>query len=352
MPCEGKIDKVSPKGQLVQQLVMNPVAEDLPDPQETPRLLLDGTFDDILAFGQAAGWDLDFRQLEPGPLEASLLIIGHPGLILTRFEFNRAYHQLGRPPAGFMTFGLPDLGYEPLLWNGAVTPANVLINFSHSKGLDAVNRDGGFSGYVVSFSLAVLESMRRAMGLPADLVARSMERRFSDPSPERADELRGLYSSLVASARTGGDAGLARWAGVFNYDLPSLVLRCQVGPELKPHEVLPRFRARALDRAVALLASHEQMPENVETLCAVAGASWATLLRAFKDSFGVSPKAYMKLRRLTAVREALLRGDQDERISDIANRWGFWHMGSLAADYRRQFGELPSTTRSRSRSDG
>jgi AraC family ethanolamine operon transcriptional activator len=32
------------------------------------------------------------------------------------------------------------------------------------------------------------------------------------------------------------------------------------------------------------------------------------------------------------------------RIADVANRWGFWHMGQFAADYRRQFGELPSET--------
>ena len=32
------------------------------------------------------------------------------------------------------------------------------------------------------------------------------------------------------------------------------------------------------------------------------------------------------------------------RIADVANEWGFWHMGQLAADYRRHFGENPSET--------
>lgn len=318
-----------------------------PDPEAVPRILVDASFDDIGALGEAAGWDLDFRQLEPGPLEASLLVFGHPGLFVVRFDFNRAYHQLGQPPAGYLTYGLPDPDIGPLLWNGAETPVNVLINFSHEKALDAVNPVGGSGGFVVSFAPALLKRVRRAMGLPAELVDRSIERRFSDPSPERSGELRGLLLNLAQSAREEGDEGLARWGGVFNQDLPALVLRSLAGPELKPRAVLPRFRAQAVDRAVALLASYDQMPDNVETLCHVAGASWATLLRAFKDSFGVSPKAYMKLRRLTAVREALLRGDHEERISDIANRWGFWHMGSFAADYRRQFGELPSKTRAR-----
>jgi AraC family ethanolamine operon transcriptional activator len=31
-------------------------------------------------------------------------------------------------------------------------------------------------------------------------------------------------------------------------------------------------------------------------------------------------------------------------VHEIARRWGFWHIGEFAADYRRLFGELPSQT--------
>ena len=31
--------------------------------------------------------------------------------------------------------------------------------------------------------------------------------------------------------------------------------------------------------------------------------------------------------------------------ANVAHRWGFWHMGQFARDYRRLFGELPSETR-------
>jgi AraC-like DNA-binding protein len=161
--------------------------------------------------------------------------------------------------------------------------------------------------------------------------------------------LRETLVHLVNAARAGGDEALEAWAPIYNHDLPALILRCLAAPAQRPRMVQPLFRARALERAVGLLASYDRMPENVETLSRVAGASWATLLRAFKDEFGVSPKRYMKIRRLTAVREALLERGDALRISDVANEWGFWHMGSFAADYREQFGELPSETRKRSR---
>ena len=32
------------------------------------------------------------------------------------------------------------------------------------------------------------------------------------------------------------------------------------------------------------------------------------------------------------------------KISDIANLWGFWHLGRFASYYQRQFSELPSET--------
>ena len=32
-------------------------------------------------------------------------------------------------------------------------------------------------------------------------------------------------------------------------------------------------------------------------------------------------------------------------VQGVAARWGFWHMGAFSADYKRQFGELPSATR-------
>jgi AraC-like DNA-binding protein len=36
-------------------------------------------------------------------------------------------------------------------------------------------------------------------------------------------------------------------------------------------------------------------------------------------------------------------------VHDVATRWGFWNLGEFAADYRRQFGELPSETLRRTR---
>jgi len=85
---------------------------------------------------------------------------------------------------------------------------------------------------------------------------------------------------------------------------------------------------------------------RVIDLCKVTGASVRTLHYAFLGHFGISPKTYLLTYRLNKVRNELRGADPSAiKIYDIANQWGFWHMGQFAADYRKLFGELPSETR-------
>jgi AraC-like DNA-binding protein len=80
----------------------------------------------------------------------------------------------------------------------------------------------------------------------------------------------------------------------------------------------------------------------VADICKTVGASWATLERAFNEEFGVAPKVYIQSKRLTAVRQLLIKSEPGTLITDAANRWSFWHMGRIAANYRRDISELPS----------
>jgi AraC family ethanolamine operon transcriptional activator len=87
---------------------------------------------------------------------------------------------------------------------------------------------------------------------------------------------------------------------------------------------------------------------NLRDLCLITGASERTLRYGFLDRYGVSPKAYLQSIRLNGVRRKLRQADPaSTKVVDIANYWGFWHMGKFAADYRRLFGELPSETMNR-----
>lgn len=66
--------------------------------------------------------------------------------------------------------------------------------------------------------------------------------------------------------------------------------------------------------------------------------------RGFRRHLGASPWQYMLELRLQAVREDLLAGHHGGTVTVAAMRWGFSNLGTFAARYREQFGELPSET--------
>ena len=80
------------------------------------------------------------------------------------------------------------------------------------------------------------------------------------------------------------------------------------------------------------------------------GVNGRTLLRTFQEDFGLSPKKYLMLRELHAVRRSLRAAtDREETVAAILTRHGIWEFGRFAARYRSHFGELPSHTRRLSR---
>jgi hypothetical protein len=76
-------------------------------------------------------------------------------------------------------------------------------------------------------------------------------------------------------------------------------------------------------------------PLSLLDLCRELGVSERTLLYAFREVRGLSPKAYFRAFRLNAVRQELKTAPDTATVHEIAQRWGFWHAGEFAAAYRR-----------------
>ena len=74
------------------------------------------------------------------------------------------------------------------------------------------------------------------------------------------------------------------------------------------------------------------------------GVSARTLYTAVVSTFELSPHRYIHLERLRRVREVLLSGATDAKISAIARDCGFNHAGEFSRAYQIHFGELPSET--------
>jgi AraC-like DNA-binding protein len=91
----------------------------------------------------------------------------------------------------------------------------------------------------------------------------------------------------------------------------------------------------------------------VSDLCRAAAVSERTLENAFREVMGMTPMAYLVRLRLHRVRQSLLAGTEGTTtVSAEALKWGFWHFGDFSRAYKECFGELPSDTLRRRRSEG
>jgi AraC-like DNA-binding protein len=110
--------------------------------------------------------------------------------------------------------------------------------------------------------------------------------------------------------------------------------------------ITPRDVKRAIDYIEANLDTAVGLPEIV----AACGIPGRTLIKHFRDFKGTSPMRYLRDARYQRVREALSTAEPEQRVTAIALKWGFTHMGRFSVEYRRRFGENPSATLRRRRS--
>lgn len=114
----------------------------------------------------------------------------------------------------------------------------------------------------------------------------------------------------------------------------------------------PPLPRQSVMRRVADALNHDDTDLiHASELARFAGVSYPTLRRIFLEWFGTSPSRYLLLKRLYFARQRLLSGEF-ETVSDAAMSCGFWELGRFARRYRELFGELPSTTLSRTSVSG
>lgn len=107
----------------------------------------------------------------------------------------------------------------------------------------------------------------------------------------------------------------------------------------------PVSGVRPVSRAVELLRSRPAHPWTVAELATEVAVSVRSLQEGFRRSLDTTPMAYLRRLRLEKVREELATAAPGTlRVTEVATRWGFVHLGRFAAAYRSEYSERPSDT--------
>ncbi|WP_170787225.1 helix-turn-helix domain-containing protein [Ruegeria lacuscaerulensis] len=282
-------------------------------------------------------WELDFRQLDPGPLSTQIAVRSSPTCSVLNISLSGAVHQRGVSPDGWSTFGISRRGTIDS-WQGCALDDDAFLTFGNKDGFDGVST-GRFFGNVVSFNTRRFQKLAQCCGYSIASEGPALRLQISDGNARRMDWLEREIANLLKHSDE-------PWNEDVEEALMIKVLAILTSSAVHQDKSSAQTRRRALNRALEMMNDNALEPVSIEDLCAATGASLRTLNRAFNERFGYGPKAYYMRLRLDGVREDLLNGAGAKSIADIANKHGFWHMGQFARDYRLFFGELPSETQS------
>lgn len=291
----------------------------------------------------ATSWDLDFRQLDCGRLDAVLNRAFSPRCVVQRVSLGRRFHQAGASPGGYLSFGVPD-DASRLQWYGRESQPYAFLNFNRALALDAVS-EVGFVASTYSVSDAAFDSEAESLGLTitADQVRNGAQSYVLDPIAWQS--IARTREAIFCHLQSGVDA--AKASVELEHDLVHMLVRAIGGPVSTRIRLGYSRRQKAVNRALDFIAA-ASITHSIGDVVRESRVSWRTLDRGFKERFGVSPKKYIVARRLIRARQDLLDAAPPDTVCQIAYRWGFWHLSRFSNSYCRMFGELPAETLARS----
>ena len=292
----------------------------------------------------AVGWDADFRQLTAEHFKSELFQAQSGSVLLSNAHFGCHVDQRGATPAGMRTFGVPHSDCPEIRWFGHVSGPDVLLAFPTHGELQAFSRPG-FSVSTFSIPETLLTEFFERNGCSQFSKLLGPGETIMPVPPVLLDGLRGQLQQIQSTLLSDADPAFKR---VMSDEIQNQLLLALLGilTRTKPASILSKIDShRILAPIFDYLHAYPEKSLRMAELCAITQVSERTLQNHFKRELGMTPKAFLSGQKLHGVHRELWHADPSHtRISEIANHWGFWHMGQFAADYRGLFGELPSAT--------
>jgi AraC family ethanolamine operon transcriptional activator len=282
---------------------------------------------------------VDLVQVEPGRFSAEVRQVHIDGAALSFTNYNRRVFRAWRPPPGMWTVALR-LPAGHLQWHGFHLGPEDLLIAAPQSGLDWITEAGAVVG--VSFRHADFLVAATSFGL-------ELSEDASEIFVVRASELKSIKHrrsdidlSLSALAVERPDQG-GRQAER-DLLLSRVISLLATGTRFQPagRDVQ---RNLAFSKAIAAISERPARVPDLADLCRIAGVAERTLRMLFQERCGLSPARFVRIYRLNGARADLVNAaSPNAKIADVANKWGFWHLGQFARDYRQWFSELPSET--------
>lgn len=289
----------------------------------------------------AAGWSIEYRQLERGRLHARTLTRETGNLVMLRESADLRLEVTGEPPNGTVFVMLP-LGTGVLHANGNRLRRGDLMVFMPGTELYTTTLgDADVVSLHVSPALLTATAGQIAPGWSGIEGSQCFNR---DRSRRAGNDSLGALTTAVLDGLEGRSGGAQ-----IEEDIVTTLTRVLTDSCDSAQGLLSRTRInqlQALRSAREYIEAHLNTTIRMTDVCAYAKVSLRTLERLFCRELQVLPSGYILNRRLENVRWMLSSGKWiDKTVTEIATDQGFNHLGRFSAAYRNQFGVYPSHVR-------
>lgn len=292
----------------------------------------------------ALNWDLDYHQLEHGPFTSEMLTFGNNHVIFSRGKLGRRMLQRGSSPQGMITLGLPANPEISIYWRNIDVSGEQLFIFPPGGELHSISQ-ADFDVFVISMTEERLDQVCALFQLP-DFRKLIDGHEVFQCNRQLLTKFRRLLLQTEQMLITGQlDINQNLHLKQLENELAEQLIRLLADSNQPISRNPPRKRDIALQSAVNYINESRNSIVTMQNLCEVCNASQRTLEYAFRERYGMTPKAFTLIYRLNNARKHLRVTDpKTNQVSAIAQQHGFWHMGQFSSSYRKLFAELPSET--------
>ncbi|HUG24201.1 AraC family transcriptional regulator [Piscinibacter sp.] len=294
--------------------------------------------------------------LAPTPMAARMNHLGAGLLGLSDLEYGRAVDILPGPLASFYLLQIPLAGSAHIesgreRFESDVTRASLL---SPAPDLRMHWRAGNRQLIVRIEAPAMQRFVDCWCGEAAVLLPNFAPQLHLDRHPALVDLLLSLIAVAERQSAARSDAEVRSAPGAELSPISTVQLHYRLMATLlasQPHDACVRLTARGLPvaprcvrQAEDYLEAHCSEAITPEALAAATGVSVRSLFLGFQRFRGVSPMRWLRELRMHRARQDLLGAGPGVHVTDVALRWGFYHLGRFAQEYREAYGETPAQT--------
>lgn len=290
-------------------------------------------------------WQQEYLQISPGPFAGSVSEISVGVVQIFREVINQSVDQHGQTLPGKFALGIPVALRGRGYWCGKELDCIDSVFFLRPDSELKFKTPGYSDIYGASVDVEAFSQY----ALNDEFEDRNVISRIKEVSalaPQKCAAFRLGFDSFFRAVETNPlilQSASARKQ--LTFDIMHLLLNMTMDLPLSKKTYAEQFIHRhVVDTAHEYILSRKSEALTVTDLCEGLRTSHRSLHYAFNKVLGISPVTYLRYVRLNGARADLIASDKSTLVSDVASKWGFWHMGMFSVYYKNLFGERPSQT--------